>query len=300
MTNPAKIIILRGYPGSGKTTWAGLNYPEAARISRDDLRTSRYGVQGKTALDNKKEQEISKLQEDLVKAYIAAGKSVVIDDTNLKARYARRWVDLAEALGVNWEVDDLLVDADTCIVQDSYRIAPVGEKVIRNYARRFPLGRWPEIQPSPKAKHKFSRYEPNTSNPTAYVFDIDGTLADLSHRNPYSTDLYHKDSPFHNVVDLAVELSENHNIIFLSGRSENFRAVTEEWLYEHVGFNLPLFMRPSGDTRNDGIVKDELFDKHVGPFYWVKGVFDDRLRVARVWHAKGLTLFRVGDPDADF
>lgn len=32
----------------------------------------------------------------------------------------------------------------------------------------------------------------------------------------------------------------------------------------------------------------------------VDGVFDDRARVCRMWYAKGIPLFRVGDPDAEF
>lgn len=47
-------------------------------------------------------------------------------------------------------------------------------------------------------------------------------------------------------------------------------------------------------------MKAELFDQHVRHRYHILGVFDDRLSVCRQWHAMGLPLFRVGDPDADF
>lgn len=301
-----EIGILRGYPASGKTSAAkraeGLS-SWVARVSRDDIRKHRFGLKTKGTLSQKEEQEVTKIQEALVRAHIAAGKSVIVDDTNLKARYARRWVDLAEELEVDWLVEDFLTPVEECIERNYLRdrSEQVPEDVIRDYAKRFPIGHWPEIKPSgPKEALTFPKYEANLLNPPAYIFDIDGTLADLSHRSPYDSSQYHNDSLFLNIADLAVELSENYHIIFLSGRSEDHRKVTEEWLNFHLGFHLPLFMRPSGDSRNDAIVKSELFDKHVGPFYNVKGVFDDRLRVARAWHAKGLTLFRVGDPDADY
>lgn len=300
---PGEVFIMRGYSGSGKTTAARrIRGGTAVIVSRDDIRYHAFGFR-KTVLTPKEEQEVTKIQEALVRANLAAGRTVVIDDTNLRAKHARRWVDLAVELGAPYKVLDETADKDTCILRNLGRPEEerVPASVIERQAKRFPIKNWTAILPTPKSEDKFERYLPNATLPSAYVFDIDGTVADMrDHRSPYDPSKYHLDHTFPDVVDLLHELESNHAILFLTGRDEAFRDVTETWLNHHIGISGPLFMRPEGDTRNDGIVKNELFDKHVGPFYNVKGVFDDRLRVCRVWHAKGLTLFRVGDPDADY
>ena len=56
-----------------------------------------------------------------------------------------------------------------------------------------------------------------------------------------------------------------------------------------------LFMRASGDTRKDEIVKLELFDAHVRGKYDVRLVLDDRDRVVRMWRSIGLTCLQVAD-----
>jgi hypothetical protein len=91
-------------------------------------------------------------------------------------------------------------------------------------------------------------------------------------------------------------------IVFLSGREDKFRPQTERWLNSHQFYPLrnQLLMRPTGDRRNDAIVKQELYEKEIKGKYNVLAVFDDRLRVCRMWHSLGLPLFRVGDPDSDF
>lgn len=56
-----------------------------------------------------------------------------------------------------------------------------------------------------------------------------------------------------------------------------------------------LFMRPAGDTRNDAVVKLELFDQHIRDRYDVLRCYDDRARVVAAWRSIGLTVFQVAD-----
>jgi hypothetical protein len=52
-------------------------------------------------------------------------------------------------------------------------------------------------------------------------------------------------------------------------------------------------MRAAGDTRNDAIVKGELFDIHVRDRYRVRFVLDDRNRVVDWWRRIGLRCWQV-------
>lgn len=298
-----KIVILRGYPGSGKSTWAQQYSSEigAVIVSRDTIRMGMPGAHpAKTVLSYNEEREVTKRQESLVTAAIKAGINVVIDDTNLTKRYARRWANLAHKLGVDYEVQDFLVDVEECVARNEERAHKVPEEVIRNYAMRFPLGTWPEIEHDVEPEvFEMTMYEPDTSLPTAYIFDIDGTLALLNGRSPYAEDPkeYLNDLPNIGVISTLRAVRNWHNVILLSGRSEQFRDVTEQWIETHVGEGLPLFMRQRKDTRQDWKVKSEMFDAHVSPYYNVKGVFDDRDSVVRMWRERGITCFQVNYGD---
>ena len=55
-------------------------------------------------------------------------------------------------------------------------------------------------------------------------------------------------------------------------------------------------MRMADDTREDSIIKKELFNKWIRNIYNVLFVIDDRPRVIRMWrHELGLTVFDVGN-----
>jgi hypothetical protein len=91
------------------------------------------------------------------------------------------------------------------------------------------------------------------------VFDVDGVVADVRHR------LHHiagrpkdwgrffagadRDPALHTGVALALRYARDHRLVWLTGRPERLRGVTERWLARH---GLPagqLLMRPAGDRR---------------------------------------------------
>jgi hypothetical protein len=130
--------------------------------------------------------------------------------------------------------------------------------------------------------------------------DVDGTLANHQGiRSPYDTSKYDQDTPHLDVAWVVNMLAASGTkLIGVSGRDAAFRDVTVRWLAEQAGVYFDEFyMRPEGDTRNDAIVKHELYHENIAGRYDVVGVFDDRGRVLRMWRAIGLTTFAVGDTD---
>jgi FMN phosphatase YigB (HAD superfamily) len=139
------------------------------------------------------------------------------------------------------------------------------------------------------------------------IFDIDGTLADGSHRvhhvrnKPKNWVAYNRgmaDDDIHqHVYEVYNSLyqASGFDIYIVSGREDQFRAVTEEWLRKNgvTGYR-DLFMRKTGDYRSDDIVKEEIlltkFDKND-----IVCVFDDRPRVIRMWRKHGIPVFDCGD-----
>lgn len=302
-----ELVITRGYPASGKSTWAKekASQPGWARVCRDDLRGMLFDGEG--VLDHGLEAKVSIAEDAQVAALLKSGLSVVVDATHLRLKFARAWADLAVKLGVDFQVKDFAaISVDECVERDAQRGAAggrtVGETDIRDMAVKFPYARWEPVAPRLRADgEQAAFYTPDLSLPPAYLVDIDGTLAKMVDRSPFDWDRVDTDLPVQAVVELVRHLAATSNrVVVMSGRDEQCRSITESWLKEHdIPFD-QLYMRPIRDTHKDSVVKAELFDKHVRHSYNVRGVIDDRLQVCRMWHSIGLPLFRVGDPDADF
>jgi hypothetical protein len=103
--------------------------------------------------------------------------------------------------------------------------------------------------------------------PGLAVFDIDGVLADVSHRvhhvrrRPKDWSAFfaaaHEDPPLPDGVALARRVADERPLLYLTGRPEHLRRITQGWLDRH---GLPagrLLMRPAGDRRPARFMKLE-------------------------------------------
>jgi hypothetical protein len=96
----------------------------------------------------------------------------------------------------------------------------------------------------------------------AFICDVDGTTADLSHRLPYFRTDHPKfeagipdDAPIWPVIRLVQALDyADYWVLFVSGRSECTRDVTVRWFKRYGVPHDRLYMRKDGDTRPDHIV----------------------------------------------
>jgi len=153
-----------------------------------------------------------------------------------------------------------------------------------------------------------------------YIFDIDGTLANLDHRLSYikSKPRNYKafyagvthDAPIAPMCAVAKTLAVARTpILFCSGRPEETRPDTMRWLEDKVFSWLfrpneygdygtaRLYMRKSNDYRKDSIVKEELLDQILLDGFVPVMVFDDRPSVCEMWKRRGILVARVGDKD---
>ena len=297
-----RLIATRGLPASGKTTEAKRLLGEAepgslVRVNRDDLREL---LHGQAHYQHVTEEQVSLVQQASVTELLRSGVDVIVDDTNLRARYLRVWVDLAARLGAEFEVRDFTaIDVEECVRRDRVRARPVGEEVIRGMHARFLAGRpLPLGVPAAGSAAVGRPYLPNPALPLAVMVDVDGTVAlHAGVRDPFDTSRYYLDQPNRAVIAAVNSMYlAGHLVVFCSGRDDDFRDVTEEWLAEHVQIpHSGLFMRPAGDRRRDDVVKLELFDRHIRDRFAVTCVFDDRDRVVAAWRSIGLTVMQVAE-----
>ncbi|WP_181804261.1 phosphatase domain-containing protein [Streptomyces shenzhenensis] len=103
-----------------------------------------------------------------------------------------------------------------------------------------------------------------TQRPWA-VFDIDGVVADVSHRVVHLTAappdwetffaLAGSDTPLPQGLALVAEVLATHEVAWLTGRPERIRAVTTDWLSAQGLPTGHLHMRPDGDDRPASVLK---------------------------------------------
>lgn len=276
-----KILMLKGLPGSGKSTWAK-TFVEGdgtwVRVNKDSIRDMIGGY------SPKKEKLVLKVRDALIEAALKEGKKVIVDDTNFHPKHEIRLRMVADIYAATFDVKVFDTPLDECIKNDLKRPNSVGERVIKKMHQDY-------LRPA-IAKE----YQKNPFLPKAIICDLDGTIALGNGRNPYDASTCDEDLVNEPVAEAIWKYArEDYKILFTSGRDETFRPQTIKFLKK---LNIPgyqLFMRAAGDRRKDHVVKLELFQRHIHGYYNVEAVFDDRQRVVDMWRDVGLTVFQVAD-----
>lgn len=133
------------------------------------------------------------------------------------------------------------------------------------------------------------------------IFDIDGTLADISERvhhvrrKPRNWNAFNagmaQDKAIHSMVRLCnILYAAGLRILLCSGRNEKNRPETVEWLDKHGVQYHELLLRKDEDYRPDTVIKREFLqsiDKSSVLF-----VVEDRNRVVEMWRSEGLVCLQ--------
>lgn len=156
-----------------------------------------------------------------------------------------------------------------------------------------------------------------TNKKQCIIFDLDGTLADLTHRLHYIKG-EHKDykkfyeavgadEPIMSIVSLVWLLedslyhSHDHklSIFILSGRSDECREDTKRWLEGNSIYHNRLWMRPEGDYQKDTELKRSWLHKIQEEGYEVLFTVDDRQSVVDMWREEGITCLQAAQWDEE-
>ena len=284
-----ELVATVGLPASGKTTWAE-KFVEAngdyINVNRDDIRLMLCGRDRYKKFKKWREEIVTEIQTAAISESIRQGKSVIVSDTNLNPKVRESLKAIAAKHNVAYREDRsfLEVPYGECIERDKLREHPVGQSVIVGMYQKY-RELWIDAG---------LIYQPNELAPNAFIFDIDGTLAEMDGRSPHDESKVSEDKPVWPVIHTLQMLRDSGDkIVILSGRSDSCREDTEEWLSQYVGEYDALHQRNSGDYRKDWIVKRQMFNKYVAPFYHVQGVFDDRDQVVHMWRGMGIPVFQV-------
>lgn len=294
------ITILRGLPGSGKSSYAEqllASNANLVRVNKDDLRSMIHRGQ---KWSGKRESTIVELQMCMVSYALSVGKDVVIDDTNFNPSHINRYTELANKMSYDISVISINTPVNECIARDAKREgkARVNKDVILSMAYQNGL---------------------LNDHPEYAIFDLDGTLADISERRKvsdlgngkinwdkfYDPENVWLDVPRRDVFDMMMDAkTKGLAIVICSGRSDVTRANSETWLknayVKYYGadanpeFWYRFIMRQDGDNTPDDKLKLRWITSLL-PKDKCKYIVDDRPRVIRMWQALGLSVIDVGD-----
>lgn len=145
------------------------------------------------------------------------------------------------------------------------------------------------------------------------IFDIDGTLADVSHRVHLIPDWdafqqnHHLDKPIDAVIEIYHAFKkQDYDILFVTCRLEKERQATIDWMVKHItGLNEyildhTLIMRPDNDYISDVLLKEKVLKQLEDDGREILFVVEDRKRVLDMWRENGVFTLDVSQGKGDF
>lgn len=132
----------------------------------------------------------------------------------------------------------------------------------------------------------------------AIIVDLDGTVCLMDNRSPFEYEKCDTDLPHEPIIDIVkrYDADPEFTVIFVSGREDIAMEKTKVWIKDHIGKEPDLvYMRKEKDSRKDSIVKKEIYDAKIKPYYDVLFVLDDRDQVVKMWREEGLICLQVAE-----
>lgn len=289
-----KVILTKGLPASGKSTWAKEQVDKDhiyKRISMDDLRQM---IDNNYWDGDKTEEFIRKIRNSMIKDCLTSGYNIIVDATNLDPKHEKTIREIIEIYNIfntenkaELEIKSFLdVPIEECIARDAKRINKVGEKVIRGMAKKYNI----------KNPTKIIPYDP--SLPDAIIVDVDGTLAhNNTGRGFFDWKRVNEDTCDEDITEVLIRMAKDNKIIVLSARMDCCEAITRGWLCDNGVPCNKLIMRKTGDYRPDEVVKEEIYHNEIEGKYNVLFVMDDRNKVVKMWRSLGLKCWQVASGD---
>ncbi|MFC6982542.1 AAA family ATPase [Streptomyces cirratus] len=144
---PARPVVhvMTGLPASGKTTAARALQAESGgrmrRVNLDDLRVMLDGADHGRGLSYAHEQTALDVQDAALRAAVAGGFDVVVDNTHLTPHIPKRLKAAVAGLATFVVHDFTDVPVEECVRRDAARERPVGEEIIRILADKHAKSR---------------------------------------------------------------------------------------------------------------------------------------------------------------
>ena len=320
-----KVIVLKGVPSSGKSSWAKQKVAEDPfylRVNNDDLRALLHN----SVFSKENESLITATRQSIIRLGLKNNKNIIVDNVNAGKQNFDEVLKIAQQSGKDVEIIEkpFYIELDEAIKRDSLRTgtAKVGEEVIKKFWNKLGKRQFEHYHPRIEIVLKGNGsiiennekiIEEENSKIPAILVDLDGTISLFNKtdghyitiqypgahvRNPYDASNADNDMLNEQVAFVIKQYQKNnHTIIFCSGRKDMYEPQTRRFLDKHFDFPYILHMRKSDDNRSDHLVKEEIYKNHIKPTYKVSISLDDRSKVVDHYRSLGLTVWQVATGD---
>ena len=294
----SKLIICRGIQGSGKSTfakeWAKEDPKNRVRFNWDDMRN----MMGEYWVPERENTGIMKtLRASFLNEMMQKGWDIIIDNMNLNPKDWEFYEGVVKSFnetnfGIKYEIEykDFFTPVEECIRRDAMRSNPIGEQVIRATWKRYR-----HFIICKEIEDKFYRIKTyDKDKKDCIIVDMDSTLCVNLTKRPFYTDdwadkcLY--DTPLIGPISIvrAQKMTGTCDIIIITGRREEGRTQTEEWLKT---YNVPydrLYMRGTNDFTKGDSFKEKILKTFILPKYNVLFAIDDDDKCVKMFRNNGL------------
>ena len=245
------LLLMRGAPGVGKSTFIKEHGLEQYTLSADNIRllcqSPVLTKTGTTEISNKNDREVWKLLFQILTTRMERGEFVVIDATNSKTKEMTRYKEMADTYRYRiYCVDFTSVPIEECKrrnqTREQFRIVP--DEVIENMYSRFKTQAVPKsikvISPEDLDSIWYKPIDLSSYKRIHHIGDIHGCNTALQE---YLRDGLHDDELYiftGDYIDRGVEnvevltylstLLDKKNVIFLEGNHERWL-----WYWAHGG-----------------------------------------------------------------
>lgn len=127
-----ELVINRGVPGSGKSTYARkwvFDGTKRARVNRDDIRMQLYGLEFGGIID---EAVVTAVQYSMIRSLLERGVSVIVDDCNISQKYITAFTKIANEFDATVRVNVVEVSLGTALERNRMRKDQGGRFVPEN------------------------------------------------------------------------------------------------------------------------------------------------------------------------
>ena len=131
-----EIILLKGLPASGKSTWAKdfvEHHVEYVRVNKDDLRE----MLNIRKFSKRGEKAVLRLEREIGIEALSLGKSLIVDDTNFHPKHGQFWAEIASIMDFKYSEITFDTSLEECIERDSKRVKSVGKHVIIGMYKKY-------------------------------------------------------------------------------------------------------------------------------------------------------------------
>jgi hypothetical protein len=236
---------------------------------------------------------------------ILEGKDIIVDRMGFSKQQRSRYLDIAKQHGYETAItvfhQPYSVCLERCLKRQGH--ATIKDEGNARGALNLFFTKYERVQDD--EADTVQRLWPDGEKPGAIVCDLDGTLCNVEHRRHFvnKSDGQKKDWTgfFKGMVDDTVNkwcsdilrtFGETHAIVLCSGRPDNYKRETVQWLKGNEIQYDNLFMRSRSDSRQDDIVKEIILDFEILTRYTPYFMIDDRDQVVAMWRKRGYTCLQ--------